>query len=369
MCRRIQQNDGIFHRLTARPEHIIRKPVGILAAVCTLFGFILCVFSKGAIAGSCTADFLQIGSSARITAMGGAGVCAAAEGNSFSWNPGGLFRAKESQLNFHHLIYSRSLAEFNYLGYLACLPRGARIALSWVRFGVDDIPVFPDPDVAGSDYGKSDPSRRLDGDPQGTFNAVDNAFVISFARGSTMLLDMGWLYRPVELEFSFGGNLKYVVQKIWNNQGKGFGVDIGALFGVDLSQLFDLRWLGCIRSGLNVQDIGGTTIRWNTQSRREDDVPRNIRYGMAMTFPFTFMNAELLLSFEGDHGGGRESDERFWGMECAVRKVIFFRVGKTASQYTAGVGFTFWKLKFDYAFVPNDMVNTHRIDIGVFPFR
>ena len=343
----------------------------VFARRCILTAVMLVAISTSTtFAGEYAAEFLTIGSSARILAMGRAGVAAVGEGNSFSWNPGGLFHVEESQFNFHHLVYSRSLAEYNYLGYLACLPMDARLGLNWIRFGVDDIPIFPDPDDAGSDYGKSDPSKRLDGVPDGTFSSVDNAFVLSFSKGGRTRLDMGWIYLPISLEFSFGGNIKYIAQKIHKNRGNGVGLDIGGLLGIHLGHLLGSSWLELLFIGLNIQDVGGTTVMWDTQSHRKDEIGQNVKYGGGMFFPIPFLESRLFLSVEDNfRKGGGGGAGPFWGFEYGVRESVFFRLGRDESDFTAGVGVLFWKLKFDYAFVPNEMVNTHRLDIGVLPFR
>ena len=87
-------------------------------------------------------EFLNIGAGARGLGMGGAQIASVSDGNAGYWNPAGLVHIKDNPVvNFMHAEYFSGIGKYDY-GSVA-IPLSAKkrsIALSLLRFGVDDIP-------------------------------------------------------------------------------------------------------------------------------------------------------------------------------------------------------------------------------------
>jgi hypothetical protein len=176
-------------------------------------------------------EFLNIGVGARALAMGGAQVSAVRDVTAAFWNPAGLLGIRNKhEFTLMHAEYFAGLAKFDYLGYSTSLDIDNQVAVSLIRFGVDDIP---------DTRFLYDANGALNYNNIQFFNAADYALLLSFAK-------------DVSDEFKFGVNAKIIHRNVGKfAQAWGFGLDVGGIYLLD-------DW----RFGLMLKDITSTFNAW-----------------------------------------------------------------------------------------------------------
>ena len=86
-------------------------------------------------------EFMNIGVSARSFGMGFTAVSFTDDVTSGYWNPAGLNSMKANhQLALMHSSYFGGLANYDYAAFATSLDDRSKLALSVIRFSVDDIP-------------------------------------------------------------------------------------------------------------------------------------------------------------------------------------------------------------------------------------
>ncbi|MEO0225358.1 MAG: PorV/PorQ family protein [candidate division WOR-3 bacterium] len=159
--------------------------------------------------------------------------------------------------------------------------------------------------------------------------------------------------RKLNPRFATGFNFKGLYDKIGDETGSGFGIDLGGNYLI--SEIF--------RAGAVIKDFG-TSMKYSSTS---SPLPTSFRVGL-VSKPRRDLN--LLTDLEYTrlarptfHLGGE-----YW-----IREIVALRAGfKTKpnegkmSYYTAGLGFKIQKFYFDYAFVPysSELGMTHRFLVG-----
>jgi hypothetical protein len=177
--------------------------------------------------------------------------------------------------------------------------------------------------------------KYVDFKKEGEYSAYDMAVSVAYAKNIGEVL--------------FGGmSLKVIQQKIEEEKATGFAVDMGLLYKTDFIQ--------GMKFGFAVQNLG-TKIKF---IEKEEPLPLNVKGGIA------YNTGSLTLA--GDLNKPRDNDLRVnIGAECVIREILALRAGyNSANSYSAGLGLTWRKLSFDYAFVPyKDTDNSHRISISL----
>jgi len=151
--------------------------------------------------GTTTAPFLGISVTPRATSMGGAFVAVANDVSALYYNPGGLGRITGSQLLFSHTEWLMG-TNFNWVGFGLNLDGTNAIGacITQLDYGEEEVTTVDQPEGTGSKWG-----------------ANDLAAALSYTRNLTD-------------RFSIGGSVKYIQQKIYNESGSAFALDIGLLF-------------------------------------------------------------------------------------------------------------------------------------------
>ncbi len=186
-------------------------------------------------------EFLSVGVSARAMAMANANVSSVNDVTAGYWNPSGLlYQQSNLQLGLMHAEYFAGIAKYDYIGASKRIDSNSVAAISFIRFGVDNIP---------NTLELVDANGNVDYSRIKSFNAVDAAVLISYARNIQKIKGL-----------KLGGNMKIIRRKLGEFGGAwGFGMDMGAMY--DYKQ-----W----HFGAMARDITGTFNAW-TYNLTEDE--------------------------------------------------------------------------------------------------
>lgn len=187
-------------------------------------------------------EFLSIGVGAAGLGLSGTQTAAVSDVTSAYWNPAGLTQlSRKNEIGLMHASYFGGIANYDYAGFATRIDSQSTLALSYIRFGVDDIP-----DTRYLiDNGQID-YRRIT-----TFSSADNAAFFTYARRNAWIRGL-----------SVGGSLKI----IYRNAGKfanawGFGIDAGA-------QYYFKKW----KFGLMARDVTTTYNAWTYNTTELESV-------------------------------------------------------------------------------------------------
>jgi hypothetical protein len=154
-------------------------------------------------------EFLNIGVGARALGMAGSVIASSNDVTSGYWNPVGLLDLKELQIGLMHSEYFAGIAKYDFASIGKAIDSNSAIGLSFIRFGVDDIP---------NTLELIDQQGNIDYDRVTTFSAVDYAFIFSYARRLAPNLEVG-------------GNAKIIHRKVGQfAKSWGFGIDASAKY-------------------------------------------------------------------------------------------------------------------------------------------
>ena len=307
-------------------------------------------------------SFLELGVGARALAMGGAHVALSEDAYGAYWNPSGLAFLNNYQAAAMYASGFNQLEKHNFASIAVPIFGGATVGLSWIRLGVDDIPRYKDirdPNLTFATR-QDDPELQYNYGPNGSFGSASDAYIITFAKYQKVLLDLGWQYFEFPIDFGYGLNFKMLNEKIDDNKGTGIGIDLGIILKIQMVDVFNDDAYGDLIFGLNAQDIVGTTITWDTDSKHKDEVERNFKYGLGYRQPLNFLNSQLTLGIDLD---SRYSGSGHLGFEYLYNSLLAVRAGSNSENFTAGAGIIIWKVRFDYAYQEHDLGDSHRVSL------
>lgn len=188
-------------------------------------------------------EFLAIGVGARALGMGNSQVAISDDVTASYWNPAGLLNiTTKYEASFMHAEYFAGIANYDYLGFATRLDEQSVLAISLIRFAVDDIPdtrfLF---DANGAiNYGNVK-----------FFSAADYALLLSYARRLDHLAGI-----------HVGGNAKIIHRSVGEFASAwGFGFDLGAQKTIN-------NW----RFGLSARDITSTFNAWSHNPNMVTDI-------------------------------------------------------------------------------------------------
>lgn len=315
-------------------------------------------------------EFLNVGVGARALSMANANVASVNDVTAGYWNPAGLLLQKSNfQVGLMHAEYFAGIAKYDYIGASKRIDSNSVIGLTFIRFGVDNIPNTTELIDAN---GNVDYSRLK------SFNAVDAAVLISYARNIPKLKGV-----------KIGGNAKIIRRKLGDFGGAwGFGLDIGAMYDYK-------KW----RFAAMARDITGTFNAWsynlsddtkNTFTLTGNDIPSN---SVEVTVPRLILGASRTwlvwkdrislggeINFINTFDGKRNtvvktkawSMEPALGLEAGYKGFVFLRGGigniqqqvniqgqqVTTIQPNIGVGIKYKIFALDYAMTNIGNVST-----------
>lgn len=265
--------------------------------------------------------YLRMGVGARALGMGGAYTAICDDVYATYWNPAGLTQIEEHQIGSMYAMMSLD-RRYNFLNYALGLGKNLGLGISWISFGIGGI--------EERDDDRKTPIKELE--------SSEDAYCLSLAKG-------------LGEKFSLGGNIKYLGHKLLNNSASGFGFDVGVLF----------KPTEALSLGLMFQDIG-SKVKWDTPSGHEDEFPLNIRGGASLRL----LEDRLILATDLKKNP-TQSAKFHLGAEYEIFKNLTARIGYNDKEFTAGAGFGFPVLRFDYGYAADRprKGDTHRISILV----
>ena len=278
-------------------------------------------------------EFLAIGVGARSLGMGGAHIAAVSDVTSGYWNPAGLLNVRgDLQVGAMHAEYFAGIAKYDYVAIAKPIDSVSTLGVSFIRFGVDDIPNTTD---------LIDQNGNIDYDRITSFSAADQAFLISYARK----LGVPGL--------RLGGNAKIIYRRVGEFANAwGFGLDAGLQYDRD-------RW----RFAAMGRDITSTFNAWSYTldprtievfQQTGNELPAN---GVEVTLPRLVLGAarefklgekfSLLaeVDLENTFDGQRNTlvasstwsmDPRF-GIEVGFSEIVYVRAGVGNLQYVTDI--------------------------------
>ncbi len=177
-------------------------------------------------------EFMNIGVDAAAFGMANAVTASSADVNSGYWNPAGLIAVEDNQLALMHASYFANIANYDYAAFAMPLDDRSVVALSVIRFGVDDI---LNTTQLIDDQGNIDYNRIS------LFSTADYGVTFSYARAL-----------PLD-GLNVGVNAKVIRRIIGDFASSwGFGFDAGLQFTT-----------GDWRFGLMARDITTTFNAWS----------------------------------------------------------------------------------------------------------
>ena len=305
-------------------------------------------------------EFMAIGVGGRSLGMSNSCVASISDVTAGYWNPAGLLGIKnDMQVGLMHSEYFAGIAKYDYGALARKLDSSSAFAISFVRFGVDNIPNTTELiDAAGN----------VDYDKITQFSAADYAFVISYARTPSKIKGL-----------KLGGNAKIIRRVVGDFAGAwGFGLDAAAQyehkgwkFGAmarDISTTFN-AWSYSLTD--EMKDVFATTGNEIPVNSIEITLPRLI-VGAAKQIDLmkdlTLM-AEINtdMTFDGKRNvlikGEPISLDPHLGLEFGYKNMVFLRGGVmniqkeqqvtgkevTTLQTNFGVGIKIKRISIDYA--------------------
>jgi hypothetical protein len=277
-------------------------------------------------------EFLAIGVGARALGMGTSYIGTSNDVTSGYWNPAGLLGVRgDLQLGAMHNEYFAGIGKYDHLGLAKPIDSMSTFGISFLRFGVDDIPNTID---------LIDENGQVDYDRITTFSAADHAFLISYARKLSV---------P---GLRVGGNAKIIYRRV-GEFAKAWG------FGLDAAAQYDAgKW----RLAAVARDITGTFNAWSyTLDQRTievfeqtlNELPENgtevtlprLDLGVAREFMFGKLGLIAELDLQNTFDGERNTviatdtwsaDPRV-GVELGYAGVVFLRLGVNNMQYVTDI--------------------------------
>lgn len=324
-------------------------------------------------------EFLFIGVGSRALAMGSTQAAIADDVTAGYWNPAGLIRLKSDYAaSLMHAQYFNGIANYDYGAFAIAPDTSSRLALSVIRFAVDDIP---------DTRFLYDANGNLNYDNVRSFSAADYGFLVSYARTLPLLGGI-----------NVGGNAKIIHRsagafaKAW-----GFGIDAGAMID-----------RGAWTFGVVFRDITGTFTAWDHNEEElttifvqtgnqipsntmEITLPRMV-LGASRTFIFgeqwkAVASVDLVHTFDGERNTllktGLISLDPRAGVEVGFQDIAWARFGASNFQQVTsiegnsswtfspsmGAGFAINNLQIDYAFTHSgniaEKLYSHIFTVGI----
>ena len=301
---------------------------------------------------------MNIGVDAASFGMANATTASSANVNSGYWNPAGLLAIEDNQLSIMHASYFANIANYDYGAFAMPLDDRSAVAISLIRFGVDDI---LNTTQLIDDQGNIDYSRIS------LFSTADYGITFSYARAL-----------PLD-GLNIGVNAKVIRRIIGDFASSwGFGLDLGIQFNKN-------DW----KFGAMIRDITTTFNAWAIDEEKFSEIQgavngqnQELPDTMEITIPKLNLGVSRKFIFHYDYVLLTEIDLNFRfaqtndlvsnsfasftpavGLEFGYIDLVFVRAGvgnfqsitqldgnnSLGFQPNIGIGFKYKGIQIDYA--------------------
>lgn len=303
-------------------------------------------------------EFLNIGVDAAALGMSKAVVASTNDVNSSYWNPAGLVDIEDYQGALMHSSYFAGIASYNFVGFAKPIDNQSTLAVSIIRFGVDDIL---------NTTQLIDSQGNIDYNRISLFSTADYAFNVGYAKNL------------IHKDLNIGFNAKIVRRTIGDFASSwGFGFDAGIQFERN-------SW----KFGLMVRDITTTFNTWaidedefekikNSVADQNQELPESteitkpkVQFGVAKNFKFghyfnLLAEVDLNMRFAETNdiiSTSFASIDPAIGFQLDYDNIAFLRLGvgnfqnikefdnseSLSFQPNLGIGFKYKGIQIDYA--------------------
>ena len=324
-----------------------------------LFAFVITQLAQGQAFRNFSNEFLNLGVDAAAFGMGKAVIASSADVNSIYWNPAGLTKVTDIQGALMHAEYFQGIGKYDYAAFAKPINDQSTFAVSFIRFGVDDILNTTE---------LIDSQGNINYNNISLFSAADYAFNVAYARRLPLQgLDIGI-------------NSKIVHRKIGDFASSwGFGLDASLQFETSSAWKF----------GLMVRDITTTFNAWSIDEEEFNKIRNSIpgknqespetleltkpkvQFGVSKSFE-AFRDFNILTEIDLNMRFAETNDivstsfvsiDPAAGLQFDYLSMVFLRVGVNNFQYFTefdgskstslepnfGVGFRYRGVQLDYA--------------------
>ena len=311
--------------------------------------------------GTAAAKVLSIPIGSRALAMGAAFVSVADDATALYWNPAGIGRLESTEFVFMHSNWLADL-RYDFVGLTIPVSQLGTFGLSFSALTMGEMEITTEYEPEGTGE---------------TFSAGSFIAGISFARNLTD-------------NFTIGGTVKYVTEKIWNSSAGAVAVDVGTLFN---TPFYGIRLGASISNfGQKMQIMGDdllvqkdidASIAGNNESVNaylatdKFDLPLVMRIGIAKEIIKTDFQ-KLTLAIDGLHPNDNTESLNIGGEYSTLKNIISFRGGLKSlglkdreDRYTIGMGFNYFlgggkRIRVDYAYEQFvHLKNIHQFTLAV----
>jgi len=281
-------------------------------------------------------DFISGQSSARLLALGGAGVAIANGPSAVLANPALMGTSTRNALSLMHADRFESAVKVDHAAYVRNAGDGRTLGFGIVRQGVDDIYVTA----------LRDPSQPIgpQNRPYAATSTSASQYAFQFAYASQ---------RPYGL---VGGSAKLLYERLYTTDAVGLGIDLGYA-----------RSFGDLMLGAQLRDAVTTLVAW--EGGRQEAIKPSLRIGGAYSIALERMNARVMpvveLETRTEALGTEDAFAWHGGLEYTIRNTVSARVGYDDGRLTYGAGLEIGPVAVQYAFVGHDDLGaTHRISLA-----
>jgi hypothetical protein len=316
-----------------------------------LFSSIL--FAQNPNLGSSGAQFLKIPLGAKESGMAGAVVGVTGDASSIFWNPAGIAKVQETNLQFTYMKWFE-LFDMNAAAVAYNLGEMGVIGASVESFTTGSIEI------------------TTEQSPNGTgqyYDAKDIAIGVSYARFLTP-------------QFNVGLTVKYINQSIWHETASGFAFDVGTQYALDFHNLTigmsmtnfggNLHFEGQDLEVRKAYDPNYPLARLAPADLRTSDYPLPLNFQVGIGFEIYKSDFVKVLG-EIDAVHPNDNRERLqFGSKVSVFDRFFICGGylyhHDTENYTLGAGanvpFGDTIIEFDYSYANYDILpSVHRISV------
>lgn len=268
---------------------------------------------------------------ARPLGMGGAFISIADDVNAIYWNPAGLTQLEQKQTTYTRTMNNRDTYNYDDFFGSANPNKNSSLAYAFGYINVDDYyPIGMTP---------------------------INTLIYKDQTDSWFIFSLG---KKISNKLSIGSNIRYMSNDI-TLEADGYlpSSDSDSHIGIDLSALYHVNKK--LSLGILIQNANEPEVKFSDLSIKYKKT-RNVRPSIAYKVDNSLTVAASIYDAT-DEAGMDMSDRLRLGFEKELNDKFTIRAGRYGENTTAGAGYKVGNYQFDYAFLGDDLGDTHELGI------